>query len=301
MKGNSFFAGFGSAVGAYLIWGFSAVFFKLLNAVPPFEILMHRMIWSFLLLGVLILIFKRGSSFFKALRSLRTLGILTASTLLVTMNWFLFIWSISNNRILDASLGYYICPLVNVLLGALFLKEKLRPLQWAAVALAAAAVTYLTGFLGHFPWVAMILAFSFGFYGLIRKVAPVEALEGLTIETMLLCIPALVYIYWLDVKGAGTIFRVDMRTDFLLMGTALVTAVPLLLFNLGARRLSLTTIGFLQYIAPTCTFILAVFVYSEPFQAVQGWCFAAIWTALVIYSIDGLKSFQYAKRLTNKI
>ncbi|MFO7785581.1 MAG: EamA family transporter RarD [Thermodesulfobacteriota bacterium] len=287
-----------SALSAYMIWGFTPIYFKTLKEVPPFEILMHRMVWSFILLLMLVWIFRRTQTFLTALKNLRTMGILLGTTLIVGLNWFLFIWAINNNRILDASLGYFICPLVNVILGALILRERLRHLQWAAVLFAAASVFYLTLTLGAFPWVSLTLAFSFGFYGLIRKTAPVEALEGLAIETLLMFIPAVLYLWWLDGHADGTFLRVSGHINLLLMGTALATAVPLLLFNLGARRLHLATIGFLQYIAPSCTFVLAVFIYHEPFSTAKALAFAVIWAALGLYSYDTVIHYRTLHRVT---
>ncbi len=288
-----------SALSAYMIWGFTPLYFKTLKQVPPFEILMHRMVWSFILLLMLVWVFGRTHTLLTTLKNLQAMGILVGTTLIVGLNWFLFIWAINNNRILDASLGYFICPLVNVSLGALILREHLRRLQWAAVMFAAASVFYLTFTLGAFPWVSLTLAFSFGFYGLIRKTAPVEALEGLAIETMLMFVPAVLYLWWLDGHADGAFLRVSGHIDLLLMGTALATAVPLLLFNLGARRLHLATIGFLQYIAPSCTFVLAVFIYHEPFSTAKALAFAVIWAALGLYSYDSVSlHYKMVRRMT---
>jgi chloramphenicol-sensitive protein RarD len=297
MKANSSLPGLLSALGAYLIWGFSVILFKQLKAVPPFEILMHRMIWSFFLLIALVLIFKRRRAMGLALKSFRTLRVLLVSTLLVGCNWGIFIWAVNNDHILDASLGYFICPLVNIVLGAVILHERLRRLQRAAVFLAAAAVLYLTLHYGTFPWVALMLAVSFGFYGLLRKTAPVEALEGLTVETLLMFLPAAGYLLWLDRHGTGAFLHVNGPTDLLLTATALVTAVPLLLFTFGARRLSLATIGILQYIAPSCNFLLAVFYYHEPFTSAQLYTFCAIWMALGIYSYDAVLQVRRMQRI----
>jgi chloramphenicol-sensitive protein RarD len=280
------------ALSAYLIWGLTPVYFKALAAVPAFEILMHRIFWSFLFLLPLAVVLKRGRGLVAALTTGRTLLILTASTLLVALNWFVFIWAINSNHILQTSLGYYINPLVNVSLGMVFLKERLRPLQKGAILMAAGAVLQMTILYGEFPWVALCLAFSFGFYGLIRKVAPVGALEGLTIETFLLSLPAAAYLVYLDSIGQGTIFRLSPRLDHLLMGAALVTAIPLLLFTLGARRLNLSTIGFLQYIAPSCTFLLAVLVYGESFSRAQMVTFGVIWLALAVFSADAVLFYR---------
>ncbi len=295
MKSHSPLGGLFGALAAYLIWGLSPIYFKALHAVPSFQILMHRMIWSFALLLPLLLIFGRGRAFMAVLRTPRTLLVLTVTTLLVSFNWFLYIWAINNDHILQTSLGYFTCPLVSVFLGAVFLGERLRRLQIAAVVLAAGAVLVLTVRQGEFPWVALSLAVSFAVYGLLRKTAAVEALEGLTLETLLMCLPAAVYLIRLEGDGAGAFNHLGPSIDLLLVGTALVTAIPLLLFNFGARRLHLTTIGFLQYLAPSCTFLLAVFVYHEHFAPVQGWTFAAIWTALGLFSVDAVKHYPRLK------
>jgi len=289
---NITWAGVASAFSAFLIWGLSPIFYKALSSVPPFEILMHRMVWSFLFLQALLVMRHRWKAFIAVFKNPRTLGLLVATTLLVSCNWFVFIWAINNGHILQTSLGYYINPLVNVLLATLFLGERLRRLQVLAVLLALAAVTYLTLSLGQFPWVALTLAFSFAFYGLIRKVAPVPAIEGLSVETMFLFIPAAGYLYYLDLHGSGAIFRVDRHTDLLLMATAFVTAVPLLLFTVGARRLTFITIGFMQYLAPSCTFLLAVFLYREPFSTAQAITFMVIWAALALFSTDAVVTWR---------
>lgn len=291
MQNQSSPTGLLSALGAYIIWGLSPIYFKALHTVTPFQILMHRIVWSFALLLALLVMLGRGPAFMRILRTPRTLAVLVVTTLLVSFNWFLYIWAISNEHILQASLGYYICPLVNVLLGCVFLRERLQRLQVAALVLAACAVLVLTVRLGEFPWVALFLAVSFGLYGLLRKTAEAEALEGLTMETLILCLPALACLFWLGGRGDGAFGNLGAAFDLLLAGTALVTAVPLLLFTFGARRLHLTTIGFLQYLAPSISFILAVFVYNEPFSAVQGWAFAAIWAALALFSLDALRTY----------
>lgn len=281
--------GLACAVPAYLTWGLTPIYFKALIRVPPFEILMHRIIWSFVFLLPLVLVKKdHRRAFGNIFGNPKLFALLLVSTLLVGINWFLFIWAINNNLILQTSLGYYINPLVNILLGTVLLKERLRRLQTVAVVLAALAVLYLTIQQGQFPWVSIALALSFGFYGLLRKVAPVGALEGLTVETLLLSLPAMGYLLWLDHVGQGAFLHLGGTIDLLLAGAALVTALPLLLFTLGARRLSLTTIGFLQYIAPSCTFLLAVFYYQEPFAHTQLYTFAMIWTALGIFTTDAL-------------
>ncbi len=285
-------AGVAYAGSAFLIWGLSPIYWKALVAVPAFEILMHRMIWSFLFLTPLVLLQGQRHELARAITTRSTLAVLLVTTLLVGGNWFLFIWAINGGHILQTSLGYYINPLVNVLLGVIFLGERLRGLQSAALALAFAGVLYLTVSYGQFPWVSLALAFSFGFYALIRKVAPVSPLVGLTVETLLLSVPALAYLVYLDRMGAGAFLRAGGATSLLLAGAALVTGLPLLLFTHGTKRLHLTTIGFLQYIAPSCTFLLAILVYGEPLHTSQLATFLLICSALALYSWDAVRHYR---------
>jgi chloramphenicol-sensitive protein RarD len=280
------------ATAAFLIWGLSPLYWKALKAVPAFEILMHRMIWSFLFFLPIILLQRRFKEFIALLKDKLIVVILLGTTVIVGFNWFLFIWAINHDHVLQTSLGYYINPLVNVFLGLIFLKERLRHLQIIAVVLAGISVAYQTVSLGGFPWIALGLAFSFGFYGLIRKVAPVGALMGLSVETLLLSIPALMYTAYLHQTCTGAILRMGRRVDLLLIGSAFVTALPLLLFTHGARRINLTTLGFLQYIAPSCTFLLAVFYYHERLTWTQVGTFVLIWIALGIYSIDSVLFYR---------
>ena len=280
------------AAAAFLIWGISPIYWKALRTLPALEIILHRMVWSFFFLLPLIIMMRRWQEFIGALRNHRTLLMLLFTALIVGGNWLLYIWAVNHDRLLQASLGYYINPLVNVVLGMVFLKERLRRPQILAVVLAAAAVIYLTVYYGEFPWIALTLGVTFGLYGLIRKVAPVGSLVGLTVETLWLSIPALVYLFYLDSRGQGSIFRVSLKTDLMLMGCALVTAIPLLFFTLGARRLYLSTVGLLQYIAPSCMFVLAVFLFREPFSNAQVVTFILIWTALAIYSTDSVRYYR---------
>jgi chloramphenicol-sensitive protein RarD len=284
--------GLASAVPAYLIWGLSPIYFKTLKAVPAFEILMHRMVWSFLFLLPILIFQGRWGEFIGVLRNRKTLSILLMTTIIVGFNWFLFIWAINHDHVLQTSLGYYINPLFNVLLGVVFLRERLRAPQVVAVGLAAVGVLNLTLAVGELPWVSLGLAVSFGFYGLIRKVAPVGALVGLSVETLLLTLPAVGYLIYIDHAGRAAFLAGNPKTDLLLVSAALVTALPLVLFTRGARRLTLSTMGFLQYIAPTCTFLLAVFLWHEPLETTRLWTFFLIWTALGIYSIDSVRHYR---------
>jgi chloramphenicol-sensitive protein RarD len=278
-----------SAFMAFLIWGLSPVYWKALHGVGAFEIILHRILWSFAFLLLLILFRHRWPEFSIAVKTPRTLLILLITSLLVGANWLIYIWAVNNGRVLQASLGYYINPLVNVALGMIFLRERLRPSQLIAVILAALGVTYLTVQYGVFPWVSLTLAFSFGIYGLVRKVAAVGALVGLTVETLLLTVPAGVWVVFLHQRGSGAFLSRGLTTDLLLVGTGILTATPLLLFNLGARRITLATLGFIQYTAPTGMLLLGITVFGEPFTRVQAITFGSIWLALAIYSWDTLR------------
>lgn len=280
--------GLASAGSAFLIWGVSPIYWKALHGVPAFELLMHRVVWSFLFLVPFLLCLRRTGEFLDAVRSPRILLILFSTTLFVALNWVIFIWAVNNGFLLQTSLGYYINPLLSVLLGMVFLRERLRRAQAIAVLLAALSVLYLTIELGKFPWIALSLAFSFGLYGLIRKIAPVSPLVGLLIETLMLTPPALAYLVYLNIKGLGAFSTSNPGIDLLIMASALVTGLPLLLFSLGAKRLHLSTVGFLQYIVPSCFFLFAVFVFHEPISAAQIFSFSLIWSALAIYTVDSV-------------
>jgi chloramphenicol-sensitive protein RarD len=281
---------------AFLIWGLSPVYWKAMQSVPALEIVTHRVVWSFLFLAVLTLVQRRWGEFKDVLKTPRTLLILALTTLLVSCNWLLYIWAVNAGFMLQASLGYYINPLVNVLLGMVFLKERLRRPQALAVLLACAAVAYRTVSYGELPWIALTLGLTFGLYGLIRKVAPVSSLVGLTVETLLLAAPGIAYLVYLESQGTGALFQFGGSLDALLIGTGVFTAVPLLFFNLGARRINLSTVGLMQYIAPSGMFLLAVLVYEEPFTAAHVWTFLLIWTALAIYSIDSVRTYRRSSR-----
>lgn len=277
---------------AFFIWSLGPIYWKALGAVPPLEIILHRMVWAFVFLIILIVIGRRWNELFKALKDLRIILTLSSTAVILGLNWWLYIWAINNNHVLQGSLGYYINPLVSVVFGVVFLRERLRPAQVLAVLLAGAGVVYLTISYGAFPWIALALASSFGLYGLIRKVAPVGPLVGLTIETLLLTPPAAAYLIYIGVQGSGSFLHGSMRIDLLLMGTSVLTAVPLTFFTAGAKRINLSTVGLLQYIAPTGIFLLAVFYYHEPFSKPQVWTFFMIWTALAVYSTDSVIYFR---------
>lgn len=277
---------------AFLIWGLSPLYWKLLSGISAFEVIMYRVIWSFLFLFLLLVFVRKIDKIWQIITDLKLFFILLLTSAIIASNWFTFITAVNNNMILEASLGYYMNPLINVILGMIFLKERLRFLQIIAVFIAGISVFYLTTQYGQFPWFAIYLALSFGFYGLIHKVLPVGALEGLFIETMILSILAVIYLLYFNRQSCEVFFYLGSRTGFLLIFAAFVTALPLLLFTAGAKRLHFSTIGFIQYIAPSCGFLLAIFVYNEPLYKPQLFSFLLIWLALVIYSIDSISSYR---------
>jgi chloramphenicol-sensitive protein RarD len=298
-SGQESLSGVMCAASAFLIWGLSPMYWKVLRQIPALEIIMHRVIWSFLFLIILLVFLRYGNEFTASLKKPRTFAILIPTTILLGCNWFIYIWAVNNDHVLQASLGYFINPLINILLGMIFLRERLRRLQTVSLILAFASVLYLTFQYGEFPWIALSLAFAFGFYGLIRKVAPISALVGLSVEMLLLSGPALGYILFLYIRGVGAIFHISVRIDLFLVGTAFLTAFPLLLFTLGTKRLHLSTVGFLQYIAPTSMFLLGVFLYNEPLSSAQIFAFVLIWIALFIYSVDAARYYRMSTHPPN--
>ncbi len=272
--------------GAFLLWGAVPVYWKMLRDVPALEILAHRVVWALVLVFIWMTVRRRWHELLAVLRRPRTVAALLASTVFIAVNWGLFVWAVNTGRVLSTSLGYYINPLVNVLLGFVVLHERLNRRQWTAVALAAIAVALMTLRLGRLPWISLVLAFSFALYGLLRKTVHADAVVGLAFETGALAPLAAGYLVLLNHRGTGALGHSDPTTDFLLVAAGAVTAVPLILFTLGVRRIPLSTAGLLQYIAPTCTFLLAVFLYDEAFTLTHAIAFGFIWTALGIYSFD---------------
>ena len=271
---------------AYVIWGLFPLYFKAIAAVPAVEIIVHRVLWS-ALFGALLLMLWKHPGWWRELRDNPTrLAVLTGSGLLIAANWLVYVWAVNNGRMLEASLGYYINPLINVLLGMLLLGERLRRLQWVAVGLAVVGVLQQVWQVGSLPWVSLVLALTFGFYGLIRKKAPVAALPGLVVETWLLLPVAL---GWLLLHPAAVSSQPEFWSEphaFWLIAAGPVTLIPLLCFNAAARHLPYTTLGFLQYIAPTLVMLLAVLVYGETLAADKLLAFLFIWAGLVVYSVD---------------
>ncbi|MBK1684078.1 EamA family transporter RarD [Rhodoferax fermentans] len=273
---------------AYTAWGLFPVYFKQLVEVNAFEVVMHRMVWSFVFLMVVLMVLKRWAWLREVARQPRVLLAFGLSALLLSANWSVYVWAVQNAHMLDASLGYFILPLVNVAMGFAFLHERPRPAQWLAVAVAASGVLWLTVQAGRLPWVALVLAVTFGTYGLLRKVAKLGALEGLTLETMLLLPVAVTLLGWWTWHGQGALVQGNPVTLGWLLLAGPLTAIPLLLFAAGARRIPLATLGLLQYISPSLQMLLGVWLYGEPFEPARAIGFYLIWAALVIYSAEGL-------------
>ncbi len=286
---NEKYRGIIFAGGAYILWGILPVYWKLLQNVPAVEVLAHRIVWSVIFLWGLLAVNGKAKAFLIEVKELarcpRTLLGIFITGLILNLNWGTYIWAVNHDHIIQTSLGYYINPLVSVLLGMLFLQERLSLWQLVAFFLAAAGVLSLTLQYGAFPWVAIVLAITFGLYGLFKKTIKIGAVTGLTLETMLTSVFAIFYLIYLNRIGSGAFhFTLSANTVFL-SGAGVVTAIPLLLFGAGARRLPLFVIGFLQYISPTMTLLLGVFVYHEPFSRGHLLSFAIIWSGLLLFSL----------------
>jgi chloramphenicol-sensitive protein RarD len=279
--------GFAAAVAAYSAWGLFPAYFKALRGVPALEVLAHRVVWSMAFLALLVSARGRWGDFAGAFRGRRLLPYV-ASTALISTNWLVFIWAVDAGRVLESSLGYFIAPLVNVLLGVVFLRERLGPVQRAAVAIAALGVAALVARLGAFPWVSLALALSFGLYGLVRKQARIDAVVGLLVETALLAPVALAFLGARAAAGAGA-FGSTPRLTLLLAAAGVLTALPLIWFAMGVRTLRLSTMGLLQYIAPSGQLLLAVALYRERFTDAHALAFACIWTSLALCTWDAFR------------
>jgi chloramphenicol-sensitive protein RarD len=280
--------GFAYAVGAYLMWGFLPLYMKAMDHIPPPEIIAHRILWSVPIAGLILVVLGRTGDVLGALRTPRMVGMAAVTAALISVNWGVYVWAIANDRALDAALGYYINPLFSVALGAIMLREKLAATQWIAVGLAGVAVAILTVAAGVLPWVALVLMTTFGIYGFLRKTLPIGPNQGFLLEVLLLCPLALAYILWLG--GDGHFTKPGGWDWLLLIGSGAVTAIPLMLYANGAKGLRLSTIGILQYIAPTMILLIAVFVFHEPFGLARAIAFPLIWAALILYTISMIRT-----------
>jgi chloramphenicol-sensitive protein RarD len=278
-----------AGIAAYSLWGLFPIYWRLLEQVPAIEILAHRIVWAFGFVALLLIIKRDWHWTKEVLHNRRTLLIYTLAAILLSINWFTYIWAVNAGYVVEASLGYFINPLVNFMLGVIFFGEKLRSGQVAAVILAVLGVVYLTVSYGSLPWIALVLAFSFGLYGLIKKTASLESLHGLSLETAVLFLPALIFLLYRGNNGMGAFMHEGTGVTLLLILSGPVTSVPLLLFGFAARTIPLSMLGFIQYIAPTLQFMLGVFVYHEPFPLSRLVGFSMIWLALLLYSIEGVR------------
>jgi chloramphenicol-sensitive protein RarD len=276
-----------SGIGAYLIWGFMPIWLKQIQSVPALQILAHRIVWSLVLLVLIILLRRQLSELLRAAQSTKILLIYTTAATLLAANWLTYIYAVNSNHIVESSLGYFINPLVNVLLGVVVFRERLRPWQWLPVGIATVGVTYLTIDYGRLPWIALVLAVTFALYAVVKKAAPLGPLRGLAIETAILVLPAMVYLAGVELNGSGHFTNYGLQQDALLAFAGVITSIPLLLFGTAARSIPLSMVGLLQYIAPTCQFLLGVLVYREPFTASRLIGFAIIWAALAIFWGEG--------------
>jgi chloramphenicol-sensitive protein RarD len=289
-------AGIIFALAAYTMWGIAPMYFKLLTSVPALEIVMHRIIWSVLVLCLLLAVRKKFSQVFRAIRDPKIITILSISGLLLAVNWLIFIWAVNNDKMLDASLGYFINPLFNVLLARFFLQESLTRLQLLAVFVALAGVAFLVFSYGQLPWVALALATTFSIYGLLRKKVTVDSMPGLLIETCIMLPFAL--LYWITVdtsSGNMLVNSLDLNMTLLLAGV--VTTAPLLCFTAAARRIRYTTLGFFQYIGPSLMFLLAVMLYQEPLDTTRVITFVCVWLGLLIYVYDSFRVYRNSRHL----
>jgi chloramphenicol-sensitive protein RarD len=280
-------SGLAAAVGAFVIWGLFPLYLKPMAEVPALQIMAHRVVWCCLLVFAWLAVRGELAAVHAALADPASRLRLAASAALISINWLIYVWAVNNGHTVEASLGYFINPLLNVVLGVVVLHERLNRAQWLAVALAAIGVLYLTVATAHPPWIALALAASFGTYGLIRKVVKVESVPGLATETLLLAPLAVAFLAWCEVRGTGALGHSSVGITALLLGSGLVTALPLALFAYGARLIPYSTIGIVQYIGPTLQFLIGVFVFHEAFTAERAVGFVAIWTALAIYAADG--------------
>ncbi len=272
---------------AYLTWGLFPIYWKLLHQVDAVQLIGHRITWSFIILMIIIFVTRQFRDFKKAAINRQVITIYFFAAIMIAINWLVYVYGVNANYIIETSLGYFINPLLSVLLGVFFLHEKLRPFQWVSVAIAAIGVIFLTFVYGQIPWIALSLAVSFATYGLLKKLAPLGSLYGLTIETGLLFIPALIYLIYLDMTGSGAFMRQTPVTTYLLMGAGVVTTIPLLLFASATKNIPLSMVGIMQYLTPSMQLILGIYIYGEKFDQSHFIGFAIVWLALIVFVIEG--------------
>ncbi len=299
-KNEDSLRGLGFALTAYVLWGFLPLYMKAVGHISPAEVIAHRVIWSLPIAGAVLLILRRTDDLKAALRTPRVLLMAALTAALISVNWGIYVWAIINDHALDAALGYYINPLFSVFLGAVLLKERLSPAQKGAIGLALLAVAVLTYEAGRLPWLSLGLTVTWGFYAYFRKTLPVGPNQGFFLEVLILCVPALGYVLYLQNTGQGHFGTTGWRDMALLMGCGVVTAGPLMIYANGAKLLKLSTIGILQYIAPSMIFALAVFWFGEPFGSARMIAFPLIWMALVIYSVSMFRQARASRQPSEK-
>lgn len=270
----------------YVLWGFFPIYWKFLHLVPALQVIGHRISWSFILLMLIIFVTRQWNDFRSVALKPKVIGIYSIAGVLLTINWLVYVWGVNAGFIVETSLGYFINPLLSVMLGVLFLRERLRPMQWVPVAIAFIGVVYLTTVYGRLPWIALSLAFSFGFYGFVKKLAPLGALYGLTLETGIVFPLALIYLSVMEFNGTAAFLHDGTLITLLLIGAGAVTTIPLLLFASAAKEIPLSVLGLLQYVAPTLQFLIGVFLYKEPFDQAHFIGFAIVWVALIIFWVE---------------
>jgi chloramphenicol-sensitive protein RarD len=289
------------AIGAYAIWGLFPLYWRMLESVPAVQLVAHRIVWSFALLALVLIVARQWRAFRAEAAHWRIIRIYFMAGVLLSVNWGVYVWAVNAGFVVESSLGYFINPLVSVLLGVVILRERLRRGQWIAVGLAAAGVLYLTVLYGAPPWIALILAFSFGLYGLVKKTAPLGALHGLSLETGLLFAPMLLYLSVTEANGQGAFLHSVGVTTLLVVGTGLVTVVPLLMFAAAVRQIPLSLVGILQYIAPTLQFLIGVVIFQEPFAPTQLIGFGLVWLALIIFTSESLWTRRQAALIDKRV
>lgn len=280
---------------AYGVWGLFPLYFHALAGVPSIEVLLHRMVWALLAVGVILVVRRHWAWIVPTVRRPREMALFLLGALLIAGNWFVYIWAIQNAHVLDASLGYFVTPLINVLLGRFVLHERPRPAQWTAIAIAAAGVGWLAWQTGHVPWVSLVLALSFGTYGLVKKLAPTGALEALALETAILFPFAAVALLWMASQGQNAFASGTPVDRLLLIASGPITVVPLLWFAAGARRIPMTTLGLLQYIAPMLQLVLGVWVFHEPMNANRFTGYVLVWIALGLYAAESVWHYRRSR------
>lgn len=274
-------------IGAYACWGLFPIYWKWLTHVSALELIAHRIIWSCVILVAIVLFTRQGQDFRQAIFTPRVLRIYFVAAILIGVNWLVYVWAIISGYVVESSLGYFINPLVSVALGVILLRERLRVGQWVPIVLATIGVVYLTFAYGKPPWIALTLACTFGLYGFVKKTAPLNSLYGLSLETGILFLPATLYLLFAEFTGQGAFLHTGIVSDALMMGAGVVTTIPLLMFASAARRIPLSMMGVLQYLAPTLQFLCGIWIYQEPFSQQQFIGFAFVWVALIIFAVEG--------------